>query len=92
MAKNPPSQPPARPPAGRRDDPAEQWRHHRRAVRAGQALMLIGGLVVIVHVVAHLAGSPSGWVDLAAGYPTGGLIFLAGVVTAGRAEPKARRR
>lgn len=54
--------------------------------------MLIGGLVVIVHVVAHLAGSPSGWVDLAAGYPTGGLIFLAGVVTAGRAEPKARRR
>lgn len=61
-------------------------------VRAGQAVMLVGGLVALVHLIAHFAGSPSGWVDLAVGYPMGGLLFLVGAVTAGRAEPKGRRR
>lgn len=72
-------------------DRANQWRRHRRLVRSGQVLMAVGALVALIHVVAHLTGNPSGWVDLTVGYPTGGLLFLAGAVLAGRAEPKRHR-
>ena len=67
-----------------------EYRSHRRKVRAGQALMAVGLVVAAVHMFQHLASSPSGMVDLVAGYPMAGAIFLVGAVLAGRAEPKRR--
>lgn len=72
------------------EDPQALWRRHRRLVRLGQALMLVGVLVGLVHMLLHVAGSPSGWSDLTVGYPTAGLLVLAGAMLAGRAEPGRR--
>lgn len=72
-------------------DSFASYRHYRRRVRLGQALMVVGGTIAAVHLVMHLAGSPSGWTDLAAGYPLGGLIFVAGVWLAGQIEPKRKK-
>ena len=72
-------------------DPQALWRRHRRLVRLGQALLLVGVLVGLVHMLLHVAGSPSGWTDLAVGYPTAALLALAGAMLAGRAEPGRRR-
>ncbi|EWT07754.1 hypothetical protein N864_23630 [Intrasporangium chromatireducens Q5-1] len=72
-------------------DPFAAYSRYRRRVRLGQALMVVGGVIAAVHLVMHLAGSPSGWTDLAAGYPIAGLIFLAGVWLAGQTEPKRKR-
>lgn len=66
-----------------------RWRRHRRLVRLGQALMLIGLVIAAVHAVMHMAGNPSGWTDLTVGYPTGAVFAFAGAILAGRAEPKA---
>lgn len=74
----------------KRDEPARAWTRHRRIVRAGQALMALGALIVVVHLVAHLTSSPSGWTDLTIGYPTGAGLGLLGVVLAGRAQPRGR--
>ena len=71
-------------------DRFQEYRSHRRKVRAGQALMAVGIVIAAVHALQHLATSPSGFVDLVAGYPAAGLIFLVGAVLAGRAEPKRR--
>jgi len=49
--------------------------------------MALGAIVVIAHLLGHLGAfgdQPSGWQDLAVGYPTGGLLFLGGAVTAGQ--------
>jgi peptidoglycan/LPS O-acetylase OafA/YrhL len=78
-------------PPSRKPDALARWQRHRRLVRLGQALMALGVLVVVVHLVMHLSTSPSGWVDLTLGYPTGALLALAGAVLAGRSEPKAKR-
>jgi hypothetical protein len=43
-----------------------------------------------VHLVAHLTSSPSGTVDLLAGYPMAAVLFLVGAVLAGRADPTRR--
>lgn len=73
------------------DDFAVRWRRHRRTVRLGQALMISGAIVAITHWLAHLEafgpGQPPGWLDLAAGYPTGGAILLIGAMLAGRKRP-----
>lgn len=71
-------------------DAVAEYRSHRRKVRGGQALMAVGVVVAAVHAFQHLADSPSGLVDLVAGYPAAGLIFMTGAVLAGRAEPKRR--
>ena len=71
-------------------DPLVEYRNHRRKVRAGQVLMGVGIMVAAVHAFQHLATSPSGLVDLVAGYPAAGVVFLVGAVLAGRAEPKRR--
>lgn len=67
-------------------DPA--YRRHRRFVRLGQLLMLLGAVILIVHWLAHLEAfgpaQPEGWVDLAAGYPMGALLLIAGGIVAGR--------
>lgn len=70
---------------------AEEYRRHRRLVLVGKVLMGVAAVVAIVHVGAHLMGSPSGLVDLVAGYPAAGAAFVVGAVLAGRAEPGTRR-
>ncbi|MBN9151121.1 MAG: hypothetical protein KF739_00775 [Cryobacterium sp.] len=77
-------------------DPAKAWRVHRRLVRAGQALMLAGAVVAIIHWFAHLefftpGQQPPGWLDLVAGYPTGGMLLILGAVLAGRRKPSSKR-
>ena len=72
-------------------DPFEAYSRYRRRVRYGQVLMAVGAAIALVHLVMHLAGSPSGWTDLAAGYPVAGLVFMAGVWLAGQTEPKRKK-
>lgn len=75
-------------------DAEKSWRQHRRLVRAGQALMLAGAAVALVHWLAHLEafgpGQPPGWLDLAAGYPTGAVLLILGAVLAGRKRPATK--
>ena len=73
-------------------DVAKDWRRHRRLVRLGPAVMAVGGLVGLSHWIAHVAlpGGPPGIQDLLIGYPTAGLVLLAGAVLAGRTSPKKK--
>ncbi|MEO5610380.1 MAG: hypothetical protein ABIQ61_09075 [Ornithinibacter sp.] len=71
-------------------DPLAAYEKHRRLVLLGQVLMAVGVLVAVVHLVLHLVTSPSGFMDLAAGYPAAGAIFLAGAMLAGRSDPGTR--
>lgn len=77
-------------------DPEKSWRLHRRLVRVGQALMLAGAVVAITHWLAHLEafgpGQPPGWMDLAAGYPMGGVLLIFGAILAGRKRPTSNTR
>jgi hypothetical protein len=80
--------------AGKGQDPSAEYRRHRRIVRLGQAVMAVGVVVGLVHLVAHwgtFGGDPSGTVDLLAGYPMAAVLLIAGGVAAGRAEPRRRR-
>ena len=73
-------------PEGTRDKAAE-YRRKRRTIRLGQVLMVLGVVVAVVHMVGHLGAfgnEPSGWQDLAVGYPTAGLLFLGGAIAAGQ--------
>ncbi|NUR14799.1 MAG: hypothetical protein HOQ13_00575 [Dermatophilaceae bacterium] len=79
------------PPSSSTADPFEAYSRYRRRVRYGQVLMVVGATIALVHLVLHLAGSPSGWTDLAAGYPVAGLVFMAGVWLAGQTEPKRKK-
>ena len=72
-------------------DPFAAYNRYRRRVRVGQVLMVVGGIVAVVHLVMHLGGSPSGWTDLAAGYPVAVVMFMAGAVLAGQNEPKRKK-
>lgn len=78
------------------DDFASRYRAHRRLVRLGQAIMLIGFLVAVTHWLAHLeafgAGQPPGWMDFAIGYPTAAILIIAGAILAGRPQPKRTTR
>ncbi len=78
------------------NDFERSWRIHRRLVRLGQVLMIVGALVAATHWLAHLEafgpGQPPGWVDLVAGYPTGGLLLVAGLIIAGRKRPSKQAR
>ncbi|GHF12680.1 hypothetical protein [Pseudolysinimonas yzui] len=78
------------------NDFERSWRIHRRLVRLGQVLMIVGAIVAATHWLAHLEafgpGQPPGWVDLVAGYPTGGLLLVAGLIIAGRKRPSKQAR
>jgi hypothetical protein len=52
--------------------------------------MLVGALIAALHLVMHLAGSPSGWIDLAAGYPAAALIMIVGGWLAGQTESRRK--
>lgn len=85
----------ARSPKASRDDSefahAQAWRRHRLLVRAGQALLVVGALVGIIHWLTHLeifsTTQPPGWLDLAAGYPMAAFLLVLGAVLAGRKKP-----
>lgn len=71
----------------KREEARAKYRRKHRLLRIGQALMAVGALVGLVHLVAHLGffgGQPSGAIDLIAGYPMAGLLFVTGAVLAGR--------
>lgn len=65
-----------------------KWRRRQVFLRSGQALMAIGALIAIIHWLTHLgmfgAEQPPLTLDLLAGYPMGGLLFVAGAVLASR--------
>lgn len=69
-------------------DPARNYRLRRRFLRAGQAVMVIGALIAIIHWLSHLEafgpGQPEGWIDLVAGYPMAMLLMIVGAVVSSR--------
>jgi hypothetical protein len=69
---------------GAQDDAAKKWRRRRIFLRSGQALMIVGAVVAIVHWLTHLEafgpGQPPGWLDLAVGYPTAAVLILVGAI------------
>lgn len=79
----------------KKDDFEDAWKRHRILVRVGQALMIVGAGVAIVHWLTHLEvfgpTQPPLWADLVAGYPAGGLLFMIGAVFAGRKRPTLKQ-
>ena len=77
----------ANPPPSAADSARRKYRRGRVCVRTGQALIVAGGLVLIVHWLAHIEafgpGQPPGWSELIAGYPMGALLIIAGAIAAG---------
>ena len=81
--------------ASKPHDAEKVWRIHRRLVRAGQSLLLAGGVVAIIHWLAHLeifspGQQPPGWTDLVAGYPMSGVLLILGAILAGRKRPTSK--
>ena len=63
------------------------YRRKRRLIRVGQILMGLGVVIAFVHWLAHIdvfGEQPSGLVDLVAGYPAAGLVFVLGAILAGQ--------
>ena len=64
------------------------YRRKRRFVRTGQAIMLVGALVAVVHWLTHIEAfgpeQPAVWLDLVAGYPMAGILLIVGGITAGK--------
>jgi hypothetical protein len=64
------------------------YRRKRIFVRAGQAIMLVGAVVAIVHWLTHLevfgSAQPAIWLDLVAGYPMAAILLIVGAIMAGR--------
>lgn len=69
---------------------ADSYRLHRRLVRLGQFLLLLGALVLVSHWLAHIGifgtSQPPGWAELFVGYPMGALLLIAGAILAGRRQ------
>jgi len=69
---------------------ANWYRLHRRLVRTGQAILLLGALVLLTHWLAHVGvfgpSQPPGWAEVLAGYPMGALLLIAGAILAGRRQ------
>lgn len=64
-----------------------KWRRRQIFLRGGQAVMIIGGLVILMHIVTHMGvfgGQPPLLQDLLLGYPMGGVIFVLGAILASR--------
>jgi hypothetical protein len=67
---------------------ARRVRHERNLTWASRAFMGVGLLVVLQHLVAHSGFRPlptgMGVQDLLVGYPTGMVLFIAGLMIWGR--------
>lgn len=85
MTRHSPEEQPKRQSA---DDVAKHMRHERHMTWAGRALMAGGLLVAVQHLVAHAGFRPIpaglGIQDLVIGYPTGMVLFVAGLMIWGR--------
>ncbi len=71
-----------------KSDGDRKWRRRRIFLRTGQAIMIIGGGILVVHWLTHLevfgAQQPPFFIDMVAGYPAGFLVFIAGAIVASR--------
>lgn len=76
--------------AERRDEELmTAYRRRRRLVRLGQILMGAGGVIAVVHWLAHVGtfgGQPSSLADLLAGYPAAAVVFVLGAILAGQRQ------
>lgn len=65
-----------------------QYRRARVLVRVGQALMVAAALLALEHVAAHLGAlggqQPPLLIDLVAGWPLAGVLFIIGAILAGQ--------
>ncbi len=65
-----------------------QYRRKRILVRAGQILMIAAVLLALEHVAAHLGAfgsqQPPLLIDLLAGWPLAGVLFIIGAILAGQ--------
>lgn len=69
------------------NDPQARYRRLQRHLRFGQILMVLGALVALIHMIAHLAPpeqQPGLALDIAVGYPAAALLFLFGAMLAGQ--------
>jgi hypothetical protein len=65
----------------------QRYRRKRRLIRIGQVIMVAAALLALEHVGAHLGafgGQPSILIDLIAGWPLAGLLFIFGAMFAGQ--------
>jgi hypothetical protein len=73
---------------------AAKRRHQARRrdwlVRLGGALMIIGVVVGLVHMLRHLAANPGAGEDLAVGYPTAAVLLVIGLVLLGGGTQRAK--
>ena len=65
-----------------------QYRRKRVLIRAGQVLMVAAVLLALEHVAAHLGAfggqQPPLLIDLLAGWPLAGVLFIIGAMLAGQ--------
>lgn len=65
-----------------------QYRRKGILIRAGQVLMVAAVLLALEHVAAHLgafgAQQPPLLIDLLAGWPLAGVLFMIGAILAGQ--------
>lgn len=65
-----------------------QYRQYRRRRVLAVALVVLGSVVIVTHVMVHLADitwlPTTGLQDLATGYPVGGALIVLGLVVLGR--------
>ena len=63
------------------------WRHRQQRKGLAIGLMILGGLVIVAHWVAHAGAfglGATGLEDLVAGYPAGAVLILIGAIAYGR--------
>lgn len=58
-------------------------RDRRRRTIASRSLFAAGGVVALQHLGFHAAGSPSTLSDVLVGYPTAGVLIVAGAFALG---------
>lgn len=64
-----------------------QYRRKGILIRAGQVVMVAAALLALEHVAAHLGafgGQPPLLIDLVAGWPLAGVLFMIGAMLAGQ--------
>jgi hypothetical protein len=75
-------------PKALKTDGDRKWRRRQIFLRTGQAIMVVGGGVLVVHWLTHIEAfgpqQPPLFVDMVAGYPAGFLVFIVGAIVASR--------
>ena len=74
--------------AAEKDAARRHYRRKRILVRVGQVLMIAAALLALEHVAAHLGAfgsqQPPLLIDLLAGWPLAGVLFIIGAIFAGQ--------